>query len=208
MPWPLPRWLAPTPVDSTQPAVCPKPAVKWHKKVVDTVLVACGVVEPPPVYVAPGYLETIGPAPMLVYRPPGAMRPRRVSHPEGEEKPVAAAPAPGPVSSPVVAPAASPAPLAVPAPAVLAPEPISPDAEPGVLPETDARNSSARNHTDELLSLFQRQHAVARPYTASPVSPGDAGPNDPAAEPSFLQAPQAPEQPVLPPSRATYHVAP
>ena len=198
----------PDAVDSASPEVRQKPVVKWHKKVVDTVLVACGVIEPAPVYVAPGYLETTGPAPMLVYRPQGPLRPRRVSHPEGEEKPAAAAPSPGPEPAPVAEPASSPAPAAAPAPALPAPEPAPTDNEPGILPGTDARGSSARDHADELLSYFQRQHAVARPYTTSPVPPGGAGPNDPGAEPSFLQAPQAPEQPVLPPSRATYHVVP
>ncbi len=199
---PLAALAGPDPVSLTRTDTRQKTVVTWHRTLVDHALIACGVVEPPPVYAAPGYLETTGPQPMLVYRAPGPMRPRRVAAAnDAVEKSIAA-----PAASPAPAPAVNPAPA--PAPAVPVPEPLPAGPEPGLLPDSNGGNPNSQNRTDELLSYFQRQHPPVRPNPALPAPGGEAAPNDPSAEPSFLQAPQAPEQPVLPPSRATYRVAP
>ncbi len=195
----------PDTVYTTRTEVRQQTVVPLHKKLADKVLIACGVVEPAPVYVAPGYLEITGPTSMMVYRRPAPLSPRHVTpSTEGEQKPTAAPAAP--VASPVPSPAAITAPS--PAPMVPVPAPAPTDPEPGLLPETGTSNPAGQNRTDELLSYFQRQRPVPHANNGSPQISGGQGPNDSAEEPSFLQTPQAPEQPALPPSRATYHVTP
>ena len=169
------------------------------------VLIACGVVVPLPVDGPPGYLEIAGPASMMVYRRPAPLHPRRVTRlDQPEEKPVTSP------ALPAASPAPAPVPSALPSPAPVAPvpAPAPTDPEPGLLPETGVGNPAAQDRTDEMLSYFQRQRPLPHPNTGPSLPSPGQGPTQSADEPGFLQTPQAPEQPVLPPSRATYHVAP
>ncbi len=197
----------PDTVSVTQVDVRQQTVVPWHKKLAVQVLAACGVVESAPICVAPGYLETRGPTAMMVYRRPAPLPRRRVTRPEeAEEKPTTVP------AVPATAPASSPAATALPTPALApvapVPVPAPTDPEPGLLPETGVGKPAGQNRTDEMLSYFQRQRPVPHVNNgSSQLSPGQ-GPDDSVGEPSFLQTPQAPEQPVLPPSRATYHVSP
>lgn len=192
-------------VSVTRTEVRQQTVVPLHRRLAEKVLIACGFVEPPPVYVAPGYLETTGPGSMMVYRRPAPLPRRHIDRSADREEKPASVPA-ATAASPAPSPAAVAAPS--PAPVVPVPPPALADPEPGLLPESGVGNSAGQNHTDELLSYFQRQHPVPHANTRSPQGFGEQGPNDPTEEPGFLQAPQAPEQPILPLSRATYHVMP
>ncbi len=200
--WPMGAWAGPDTVTVTRTDTRQQTVVPFQKRLADKVLIACGVGEPALVYVAPGYLEITSPASMMTYRRPAPLHPRHITRPvETGEKPTATpAGATGPAPSPAANPAPSPAPVA--------PAPAPADPEPGLLPESGAGNPAGQSRTDEILSYFQRQRPAPRSNNGPSQPSAGPGPADAAEEPSFLQTPQAPEQPVLPPSRATYHVTP